>query len=163
MQVHTLLGPTVSRSVFCILLIIKVLHKVPTLDYRVGTLSFRLSINQLQNTAPFLFLCFFILSLQSLRKDGRVAEGAGLENRYTLHGVSGVRIPLLPQTREKHRNFRCDAFIFEPPQPLSPIDGDDRRWRRRSIFRGVDATACIGVNLRAFPEGCDGRWVKAPP
>lgn len=62
----------------------------------------------------------FFVYLQSLRKDGRVAEGAGLENRYTLHGVSGVRIPLLPQ-RIQNSIAAQTAVLFHflpPPSPL---------------------------------------------
>lgn len=62
----------------------------------------------------------FFVYLQSLRKDGRVAEGAGLENRYTLHGVSGVRIPLLPQ-RIQNSTATQTAVLFHflpPPSPL---------------------------------------------
>ena len=49
-----------------------------------------------------------------------MAEGAGLENRYTLHGVSGVRIPLLPQ-RIQNSTAAQTAVLFHflpPPSPL---------------------------------------------
>lgn len=83
-----------------------------------------------QRPATFFVFGFFVLSLQSLRKDGRVAEGAGLENRYTLHGVSGVRIPLLPQSREQHRSIAAVLFCYiaEPGLP-GRQQNNDYSWK----------------------------------
>jgi hypothetical protein len=61
-------------------------------------------------TALYVFLVFFFLliigkqifttfGILYLRRDGRVVECGGLENRCSPSGEPGVRIPLSPQTK----------------------------------------------------------------
>ncbi len=83
-----------------------------------------------------------------------MAEGAGLENRYTLHGVSGVRIPLLPQTREWHRSSHCGAFFVPALPPPSTFGHFPKDEGISGTTFGIfpKDTGVLGTTFGIFPK-----------
>jgi hypothetical protein len=55
------------------------------------------------------------------RRNGRVVECGGLENRCPENSGPGVRIPLSPpKASDQSRSFCCGIFVFEKPESGLP-------------------------------------------
>ena len=65
----------------------------------------------------------FVILLQRKRRNGRVVECGGLENRCPATAGPGVRIPLSPHlySRRYMNKFHCTSFIFTRTEGMDGV------------------------------------------
>ena len=94
----------------------------------------------------------------NLRRDGRVVECGGLENRCPAYAGPGVRTPLSPQSQSKPSASRRMVFIFRMTEQNLFCEGHDEN--KNTLFFVSKNRVCFG--FAGFPKGARERSEQPP-